>query len=1010
MRTSLSQTDSIYNITKTPVEEKSVREIPRRSQKAFDINDAKILKNEIDQSFKNTIGKLTIFDQRDEIAESVQSLANHLQPERPITPPDEDVTLDSIPRDVDQLIALIRRRLDVRRVPPPTSRLTSDDLSQLASVILTQMRSKWLDLEDMRVQHPLLTPKRNHELIRRLIVNIITICTNIFEHITQESQAYHDRYVFSHAANMTRLRTLLADKINTLINIHSLREHLAFEMIEEERLKKHLIPEDTNRKSPRKQLNKPTILSQHNPAIRDVIEQTGKSYRYRPANADYDSKQYFHQMMTSMPDITLLRRPPVLLPPMTRRTDSATSSRDSFSQSKSMRPKSAEKLSKSSLEKQEEKDLTQRILKRAKYGSLPNIHEKFLSEEFDFNFNNLKKLKYKTTDIIRERYCAPEKKKKDDKSAKPISNRDDLIKLTTLVKTDEEDPSDEISPLIKVLTSSHDTQERIDECKQTVVAIAKKRKKFLDEIKENARDEPLYPQPASIEKAFKNLTFRVSDITLANFLFQSTFLLTSFSTIFNNYFGDIDDDTTAYLDRNLHIGQQVKDVYEQLLTTIDTDLCFKLDMDTYVVQSPDRLNLPIAQASSTLTKPFVDQINNQDLAKRHEPPWVEFDNNRQRWIQTPDPRRIEEDAEAKKKLSLKNRNKGLPEPTVNMSLVPDPQLIASYKPRNPRQTRDFQLWKDYWTQVYTDNDYLKFLCTQSTDYLHHIFHLHDKLPEDTRLSEEDQALVDKRNRALKERDEKIAQLKERKNKFEQGTWNADSVFLGGLGYEPTLNPDDDPIVRFEQSLESHQPKSKRIDLFDPRAHEKAESNKRLLTTVLNNVKNINAQKRLEYIWKTVRMTDNDRLHMAVKYSTREYESKIEGALEAWESILQLIVRREKFINDLENFERTASDANRFFESGPMGASKTRLSESRRRTYLYNQLSILEKQITEQWNKIKTNFGDTVTYNGRNYLDKIQYDKLEMLHYLQEERRLNYLHSYTSIGKHSQLDSTFNHVL
>ena len=94
----------------------------------------------------------------------------------------------------------------------------------------------------------------------------------------------------------------------------------------------------------------------------------------------------------------------------------------------------------------------------------------------------------------------------------------------------------------------------------------------------------------------------------------------------------------------------------------------------------------------------------------------------------------------------------------------------------------------------------------------------------------------------------------------------------------------------------------------------------------------------------------------------------------------------------------------------MGASKMRLGEARRRTYLYNQLSILEKQITEQWNKIKMNFGDTVTYNGRNYLDKIQYDKLEMLHYLQEERRLNYLHSYTSIGKQSTLDSTFNRIL
>jgi len=94
----------------------------------------------------------------------------------------------------------------------------------------------------------------------------------------------------------------------------------------------------------------------------------------------------------------------------------------------------------------------------------------------------------------------------------------------------------------------------------------------------------------------------------------------------------------------------------------------------------------------------------------------------------------------------------------------------------------------------------------------------------------------------------------------------------------------------------------------------------------------------------------------------------------------------------------------------MGNSKMRLSESRRRTYLYNQLSILEKQITEQWNKIQLNFRDKVTYNGRNYLNKMQFDKLEMLHYLQEERRLNYLHSYTSIAKHSKLDSTFNDIL
>ncbi|CAF0757838.1 unnamed protein product [Rotaria sp. Silwood1] len=88
MRTSLSQVENLYDLSVTPDEEKPLRPIHNRSQKAFDLNDAKALKNEIDQSFKNTIGKLSIFDQRDETAESIQLFARRLEPERPVTPPD----------------------------------------------------------------------------------------------------------------------------------------------------------------------------------------------------------------------------------------------------------------------------------------------------------------------------------------------------------------------------------------------------------------------------------------------------------------------------------------------------------------------------------------------------------------------------------------------------------------------------------------------------------------------------------------------------------------------------------------------------------------------------------------------------------------------------------------------------------------------------------------------------------------------------------------------------------
>ena len=126
------------------------------------------------------------------------------------------MTIDAIPRDVEQLLILIRRRLRIQPIVGDSTRLNAEDLTQLATVVLTQMRSKWMDIEEMRVQHPLLTPKRNHELIRRLFVNMIAICGNVFEHAVREEQTLPDRYVFSHSANMTRLRTMLADRINSL--------------------------------------------------------------------------------------------------------------------------------------------------------------------------------------------------------------------------------------------------------------------------------------------------------------------------------------------------------------------------------------------------------------------------------------------------------------------------------------------------------------------------------------------------------------------------------------------------------------------------------------------------------------------------------------------------------------------------------------------------------------------------------------------------------------------------
>jgi hypothetical protein len=43
-------------------------------------------------------------------------------------------------------------------------------------------------------------------------------------------------------------------------------------------------------------------------------------------------------------------------------------------------------------------------------------------------------------------------------------------------------------------------------------------------------------------------------------------------------------------------------------------------------------------------------------------------------------------------------------------------------------------------------------------------------------------------------------------------------------------------------------------------------------------------------------------------------------------------------------------------------------------------------------KIEKKYKDVITYNGRPYLDKMKWDRIEMLHYLNEQRRFKYFKS------------------
>ncbi|XP_069099173.1 coiled-coil domain-containing protein 87 [Pleurodeles waltl] len=251
------------------------------------------------------------------------------------------------------------------------------------------------------------------------------------------------------------------------------------------------------------------------------------------------------------------------------------------------------------------------------------------------------------------------------------------------------------------------------------------------------------------------------------------------------------------------------------------------------------------------------------------------------------------------------------------------------------------------------DDYLKYVSSQDTDYLGVVFHLYNS--DDS--EDEDQAAIEaatkQREERKKEKAKLLAQLWSKKEQRFPGMWNANSILLGGLGGICGFG-----AVEPEQEVEEAS------------------------TTAELEV----IQSRLEAVWKSLHVPESERLDMAIKYSSREYQALIPKAVDAWEKATEVILQREQLLKKLEMFEQTASDPNRFFQRGYEGSFVARKKEAKERKALHFQISKTEAELLKMLQKIKKTYKDTMTFKGRPYLEKMQWDKTEMLYWLQQERR------------------------
>ncbi|XP_004618610.2 coiled-coil domain-containing protein 87 [Sorex araneus] len=256
-------------------------------------------------------------------------------------------------------------------------------------------------------------------------------------------------------------------------------------------------------------------------------------------------------------------------------------------------------------------------------------------------------------------------------------------------------------------------------------------------------------------------------------------------------------------------------------------------------------------------------------------------------------------------------------------------------------------WLSWWRATVCTDDYFKYLYQEDTDFLHVIFHLYQEevpkeaLPPPVKITPKIQ--------------HPPPLLQDEEPDFVPGEWHWGSL--------------TEYSERMQQLLLDESPKF------------------------------LGLQERLEQLWSMLEVPAQEQLDMAIKYSSNTHVRQLPSLVKAWEQALEHIRQRELLLGKLEWFERQASNPNRFFQKNRR--ARRLLEENQVRGKLYRALRRTERPLTTILEDIEALFGEPVTFKGRSYLEKMKHDRVEMLFWLQQRRRLRQLFRAQKAKRRSQ---------
>ncbi|XP_013389901.1 coiled-coil domain-containing protein 87 isoform X2 [Lingula anatina] len=989
----------------------------KREDDTYPMTNFPVTQEEIKDRYEGVMGPLSIFAPYPHEDEPPPET---IQMERPVTPIDEEIKAP--PSDFNVLRKYIRRRVAAK---PEVQHLTIEEQQSLAGVLVGEVNGIWRDIR-RQVDDPFLTPEQNKELQRRITVHIVTVCEKLFKHFLEKAQILNKRGVFSGPANMSRLKAQLALDADKYLNILTIRRYIVGDLrrqaedIEDESeeyiypSKKESMVEEAVPEISFKGLLPPGMIESSRPKSKI------QKHRFTTVGEDLEEIQSRMPILDTSKLFSILADIP--------ERSMATPVSDDMT-------RSAKKTTAVQKENPDAASIQKVLLKRShSLQRLPGMGETLL-EELGINLDETRSTVTDKAEAALEMRSISGKSIISEKkeTTRPCTRqflRNDLEKLVQRQTAQEPEDADALPPLLQALLrpAKHDGKKAIldRQLKQL------EEKQQIEKEKDNVPlQEPTHPQPATVSSKLPNkMVVRTSDVRVSERVCMTSITLQKHNPVYNDLTDEIDQATVKNLDKNLFLGEEIKEVYREIMKTVPSTH-LDVEQDELVVPSADSVNLSSVLASSTLSKKKNERIINSELRSRQEPPWGELDVRE--WAKTPTtpPTDTKGNTYFDPTVPSKANLAGPPRPGAHLfeGLGMDLGGLGDDSYRAPvqdmpaavmeRMSRSYASWLQWWKSTINTDDYMKYLSTQESDYMGVICHFYNS--DDEGDEDETARLKSKeaKEAAKRAREEKIKEMRVQKTEFQPGMWNVNTIMLGGLGRDPELEeeekekekPAEETVEKPKKSISLISKKSKEVsqDSLDQPPRDKSRLSdrgaSRLATqsrggeTVKSSVTGMKTpasgvppstvgtpQDRLERVWSALKMPDNKKLDMAIKYSSEEYIGLLEESIEAWEKSTDLILLREGFIAKLEKFERLASDPNRFFEKGYRGSSVARLGEAKQRSYLYKKIEELDSLVKKAVLNVRDKYQDVITYAGRPYLEKLKWDRIEMLYWLQEERR------------------------